>query len=126
LNLHLPSPRELKLLAMDPTYEPGQIRIYSGSGPIGLIYGQFSKEARSKKTYAELIRKDKADKRYNRIVVSRITGLKDEEDITNFMEFCSLQIKFILESTDYELYAAIMDCYHDFCQFESGTGIPGE
>jgi hypothetical protein len=42
--------------------------------------------------------------------------LKNEDDIKNFMEFCALQIKFILESTDYELYAAILNCYDEYCK----------
>jgi hypothetical protein len=116
LDLHLPSPQELKLLAADPSYEPGQIRIYSGPGPISLLYDQFSKEGRSKNTYAELIKKEKADKRYNKALVTRLTGLKNEDDVKNFMDFCALQIRFILESTDYELYAAIMDCYGEYCR----------
>jgi hypothetical protein len=119
LHLNLPSPEEMRNLARP---QGGLVM----PGPFSILYDQFSKEARSKRTYAELMRKDKADKRYNRIVVSRITGLKDEDEIIKFMHFCSLQIKFILESTDYELYAAILDCYHDFCKFELGPGIPRE
>ena len=60
--------------------------------------------------------KETAGKRYNKEVVSHITGLKDEDQIRKFMEFCALQIKFILESTDYELYAAILGCYKEYCQ----------
>jgi len=115
LDLHLPSPEELKLLAQDPTYEPGQVRLYSGSGPFSLLYKKFSRGARSKKLHAKLMKIEKVGKRYNRAIVSKITGLKDEGEIQKFMEFCALQIKFILESTDYELYSAISGCYDEYC-----------
>jgi hypothetical protein len=108
LDLHLPSPEELRNYA----YPQGGIVI---QGPISFLYDQFSKEARSKKLYAELVVKEKAGKRYNKELVAKITGLKNDDQIKKFMEFCSLQIRFILESTDYELYAAILDCYKDYC-----------
>ena len=96
--------------------EPGQIGLYSGPGPVSILYEQFSKEGRSRRMYAEFLRKDKAWTRYNSTVVSKITGLKNEDDIQKFMQFCALQIKFILESTDYELYAAILNCYDEYCR----------
>lgn len=115
LDLNMPSMKDLAALARTPGV-PGQIGLYSGPGPLSLLYGQFSKEARSRKLYAEVMKKDKAERRYNKAVVSRITGLKSEENLQKFMEFCALQVKFILESTDYELYAAILNCYDEFCQ----------
>jgi hypothetical protein len=109
LDLHLPSPEELRNYA----YPNGGIVM---PGPISLLYNEFSKEAKAKKLYGELMTREKAEKRYNKAVVARVTGLKNEDDIKKFMEFCALQIKFILESSDYELYAAILDCYAEFCK----------
>lgn len=118
VDLHLPSPEELKNLA----YSTGGIRM---PGPASILYDQFSKEAKSKRIYAELMLKEKAGKRYNKEVVSKITGLKTDDEIKKFMEFCALQIKFILDSTDYELYAAILGCFNDYC--ERGYGpLPGD
>ena len=108
LKLYLPSPEEMKNLA----YPSGGIRV---QGPVSALYNQFSKEAKSKRIYAELMLKEKAGKRYNKEVVSIITGLKGEDEIKKFMEFCALQIRFILESTDYELYVAVLGCYKDYC-----------
>jgi hypothetical protein len=119
LDLHLPSAGEMKNLA----YPQGGIRM---SGPISMLYDQFSKEARSKQIYADLMKKEKAGKRYNKVLVSKITGLKDEDEIKKFMDYCALQIKFILESTDYELYAAIMNCYDDYCKTNHSLPVPGE
>jgi hypothetical protein len=119
IDLHLPSPEEMKNLA----YPTGGIR---SQGPISAIYDQFSKEAKSKRIYAELMLKEKAGKRYNKEVVSMITGLKSEDEIKKFMEFCALQIKFILDSTDYELYASILGCYKDYCLKGYGPDGNGE
>lgn len=110
LDLRLPSPEELKMLSCQ-----GAIVM---PGPFSLLYDKYSKEARSKKLYAELVKKDKAEVRYNKGLITRITGLKNDDEIKKFMEFCALQVKFILESTDYELYAAILKCYDEFCQAE--------
>jgi predicted CopG family antitoxin len=115
IDLHLPSMADIKAMNRTPG-EPGQIGLYSGSSPISLLYNQFSREAKSRKLYSEVLKREKAEKRYNRSVVARVTGLKNDEEILKFMEFCALQVKFILESSDYELYAAILNCYEDYCQ----------
>jgi hypothetical protein len=117
LDLHLPSPEELRNYA----YPCGGIRM---QGPISYLYDQFSREARSKKTYADLMIKEKVSKRYNKEVVAKVTGMTNEDEIKKFMEFCALQIQFILESTDYELYAAIMNCYSEFCKTGGVTNAP--
>jgi len=115
IDLHLPSLADIKAMNRTPG-EPGQIGLYSGTSPISLLYNQFSREARSRRLYSEVLKHEKAEKRYNRSVVARVTGLKNEDDILKFMEFCALQVKFILESNDYELYAAILNCYDEYCQ----------
>lgn len=121
LDLHLPSPEEMRMLS------------YSLEGGFGLklpiismIYNKYSKEALLKKNYADAMKSEKAYSRYNKNVVSRITGLRNEDEIAKFMEFCSLQINFIHESTDYELYAAILDCYGDYCLAYPADTIIGE
>ena len=88
------------------------------AGGVGLESDKFSKEAKSRQAYAEVMKKEKAENRYNKKVVSNITGLKDEEEITAFMKFCPLNVKFILESTDYELYLAVRNCYVEYAQVE--------
>jgi hypothetical protein len=119
LHLNLPSPEEMRNLA----YPQGGFIM---SGPVHMLYNQVSKEARSKRIYAELVKKEKAAGRYNKNVVSRITGIKNEDEMKKFIEFCALQVKFILESTDYELYAAILECYGEFCKTGDYISVPGE
>jgi hypothetical protein len=121
LDLHLPSPEELKM------------ETYSLEGGFGIrlplvsmIYNQFSREAKFKKNFDEAMNREKAYSRYNTALIIKITGLKNEDDIRKFMEFCALQIKFILESSDYELYAAILNCYDDFCKTGLVPGSGGE
>jgi hypothetical protein len=118
LDLHLPSPKEMRNIA----YPQGGIVI---QGPISFLYDQFSKEAQSKRVYADLMRKDAAAVRYNHVLVSKITGLQDDKEIKKFMDFCAFQVEFILNASDYELYAAILDCYEDFCINENDTVEPG-
>jgi len=105
--------KEIEALDQTPGV-PGQISLYSGPGPVSLLYDQFSKEARSRRLYAEVLKKEKAENRYNKVIITRITGLKDEETINAFMKFCPLDVNFVLQSTDYDLYLTIWNCYIEF------------
>jgi len=51
---------------------------------------------------------------YNLDLINKITGLSNEKEIRKFMDFCNLQLEFILNVSDYELYLAILDCLKDF------------
>jgi hypothetical protein len=117
LDLHLPSPKELRNCA----YPQGGIVM---QGPISFLYDRFSKEARSKRIYADLTRKDAAAVRYNSVLITKITGLQDEQEIKKFIEFCALPVEFILNASDYELYATILDCYEEFCKNDCDTIVP--
>jgi hypothetical protein len=107
LDLHLPSPQELKMISIGTGP-------YGVAGPFSLLYDRYSKEAKAKRLMQENKLKEKVEARYNSTVVARITGLTDEEEIIKLIEFCSLDTKFILDSTDYELYSAILFCYNDY------------
>ena len=115
LDLNLPSLKDIKAMIKTPGVS-GQIGLYSGQGPFSLFYDKYSKEAKSKRLYSDLLKKEKAEIRYNRAVVSRVTGLKTEEEITEFMKFCPLDVSFILDASDYDLYLAILDCYIEFAE----------
>lgn len=119
LDLHLPSPKEMRNMA----YPQGGIVM---QGPISLLYDRFSKEAKSKRIYADLMKKDAAAVRYNSVVIAKVTGLQDEVEIKKFIDFCAFRVEFILDATDYELYAAILDCYQDYCMNVTDTVAPGE
>jgi hypothetical protein len=114
LRMVLPSPKEMRNLA----YPEGGIVV---QGPISFLYDRFSKEARSNRIYAGLVKKDVAYARYSYALITRITGLTDEDEIREFIDFCALQIQFILKASDYELYAAIMNCFSEYCKVETDT-----
>ncbi len=121
LDLHLPSPAELKMLAAAAASRtPGMVTI-TAPGPISLFYDRFSKEARQKKAYAEVMKKEQAGKRYNAEVIARVTGFKDPEEIKKFTDFCKLELSFILEASDYDLYAAITNCYKAYRETPADT-----
>lgn len=112
---YLPTPQELKALA----HPPGAI--VAMPGPFSLLYDRFSKEAKQKKAYAGVMKQEMASKKYNMTLVSLLTGLKSEPEILKFIDFCALEIDFILRATEYELYAAIIECYHDYCNLHPGV-----
>jgi uncharacterized protein (UPF0264 family) len=47
-------------------------------------------------------------------IVQKITGLKDEQEVMEFMEFCNLEPEFILRVNDYDLFCAVNDCLKKF------------
>lgn len=92
------------------------------SGPISALYNQFSRHAKIQRKYFELINRDvlkkKASKIYSVAIVKKVTGLKSDEEVINFMEFCDLEPEFVLNHTEYELIFAINDCFIQY------TGSP--
>ncbi|MCK4662377.1 MAG: hypothetical protein KAT68_05900 [Bacteroidales bacterium] len=88
------------------------------SSPITFFYNQFSKEGKELRKYAEIIKRDNYQKhiiiKYNKEIISLITGLKDDEEIMEFIEFCDFSDEFIKQSIDYDIYLAIKNCYRDF------------
>jgi hypothetical protein len=114
LDLRLPSKAEMKMLFLATGYVSGQVRLYSGSGPVSLLYDRLSRESKQKQAFTASMDREKAGRKYNRELIARVTGMNNEEDIGKFIEFCALEIPFILNSTDYELYSAILTCFRDF------------
>lgn len=109
-NLHL----ELADINPDPIISEGFVI----KGPFTKLYEAFSRHAKFQKKYYALIKADnklaRVAKIYNSELVRRITGLKDENEIIRFMEFCDLEPEYILNSSTYELYAMINSCFEEF------------
>ena len=86
--------------------------------PVTAIYKLFSRDAKNEKIYNKLIIADriklKVDERLNFEVVSKLTGLKDEKKVADFLEYCNIPDSFVLASTDIQLYNRIMECYHEY------------
>jgi len=105
---------QLPLIKTPPLTHPGQIGIRI-PGPITLLYNLFSRSAKRQRQYAELIEKDRIQRkiaiRYNKEIIYRITGLSDEKEIYDFMQYCNFSKEFIFNSLEYEIYLAIRNCY---------------
>lgn len=54
-----------------------------------------------------------ANEKFNPTFVSRITGLQDEE-LDDFMKYCSFERDFILKSSEYDLIVIIQDIYKEY------------
>lgn len=90
----------------------------SGAGSVGVsidaLYELFSKEGKMKRKVAQFQYEDAkkfyAQLRYNKQVVSHITGLKNEQ-LDYFMKYCEIPEEFILRATDYDLTYRILSCH---------------
>jgi hypothetical protein len=87
-------------------------------GPFTALYEAVSRHAKIMRQYEALIKQDKqklvAGKRYNVAIIKKITGLKEDQDIFRFIEYCNLEPEFILRVNDYDLYCAVKECYRRF------------
>jgi len=96
-------------------FQPGEFGKVTISGPITALYMAFSKEGKSIRKYNKLIQKAEYDRflsyKYNSDIVQTVTGIKDETELQEFMEYCDLTDEFIINSIDYKIYLAIKDCY---------------
>lgn len=89
------------------------------ASPISFIADRFNKRAKYERQLKQAQRdaayQKTLAKKYNRTMVSEITGLADER-LDEFMLFCRFKDKFIERSNEYEIILAINRCYVDFQQ----------
>lgn len=89
-------------------------------GPVSLLYSAFSKYAKSQRKFRKFKIEDKRQaiifRKYNPVIVSHLTGLKDEELVKEFMEFCNLPDEYLLEVKDIDLYMNLLVRYEDFLE----------
>jgi hypothetical protein len=87
-------------------------------GPVSVLYDIFSHEAKMRRLYESLIKKDNQKKyiasRISKNLIERITGLKDPDEIDAFLEFCDLSYEYVLASTDYEIITSLQECYKNY------------
>lgn len=93
-----------------------QAKISLGS-PITTLYNLLSKEGKSlRKLDKEEAKQREADSykdKYSPEVVSRLTGLKELE-LEKFMKYCSPDVNFIKNSTEYDIAAKILECFNRY------------
>jgi hypothetical protein len=58
------------------------------------------------------------DKKYNKGVVKRVTGLP-EEQLEAFMKYCNMPDEFVAGAQDYDIAVAIKDCYLAFLEVKA-------
>ena len=92
--------------------------------PVSGLYYRFSKEEQSKRKLQYLeeqeLKQADVDDKYNRELISEITGLK-ENDLINFMGYCNFSFNYLYNATPLEIVEAIhlkfeefkKCCYHE-------------
>ena len=99
----------------------------STGGPISLIYNAFSRRAKSHRKLKQLRKEDFEQAlissnqavisyKYNFEIVSRLIDEKDKLFVKEFMEFCNLSDKYLLEVSDIDLYKNLLLRYDAFLE----------
>jgi hypothetical protein len=86
--------------------------------PITALYMQFSKEGKEIRKYQETLERDNYENflasKYNENIVQRITEIKTIEEVRIFMKYCNFSNDFIARSSEYTIYAAIINCFDNY------------
>ncbi len=106
-------------LYLAPTSEGAGVTM---TGPVTLLYEQFSQRGREKRKYREVKEQAKKDEKMSRLVnptvVKRLTGLEDIQEINDFLDFCNLSYDFVVNSKEYQVYQTLLICYRQYKQIE--------
>ena len=98
--------------------EPNLLRNTPLEHPITFLYNMFSKKQKAKRLYYEMLEyEDEVDKlplKYNRDLVSQITGLEDE-NLMEFMVFCRFSYYDLVKWSEDEIIGAIK---YKFSEYE--------
>ncbi|MCP4551357.1 MAG: carboxypeptidase-like regulatory domain-containing protein [Bacteroidetes bacterium] len=106
-------------------HRPNEIPILKTKGPVSALYDLFSKEAKSDQKLLKLIARDlqqelleqhqaEIKEKFNPTLVGSLTGLSDQGQISEFMNFCSFHDDLILYTSDYHFYTRIVACYQEY------------
>lgn len=92
---------------------------FAVASPISYLYYNFSKREQNIRRYYEL-ENDKwnvysIDQKYNKQIVERITGLKNDATI-KFMTWCNFGRDYLLSATDYEIVLKITEKFKLYCE----------
>ena len=92
------------------------------ASPITALYNKFSKKVKNKILYYEMIQyEDEIDKlpnKYNREIVSKLTGLTGDE-VLDFMVFCRFSYYDLVKWPAYEIERKIESKYYDYEYFKA-------
>src|SRR5690606_37580116 len=97
-------------------YQPGTVS-YSVDGLITSVYNSVNRHARNQIRAMELIHNAhtlvQINQKFSKEIVQELTNLPDEY-IDEFIVFCSFSDEFLLQTTEYVLYAFMYAKYEDF------------
>ncbi len=99
-----------------------ELKMYDGSrgfsGGISGLLGKFNTYVQDKKNYERLLQRDKYEallaKKFNPEMVGRVTRIKQNETISDFMDYCDFTDQFIQYSSEYDLVTRILDCFKEY------------
>jgi len=98
-------------------YERGEMKLIGGS-VISMLYDKFSHEGKMRRKYHAVVEHERlqnmAAEIYSDSLIIKITGLTEKKEIEDFRDYCNLNTEFILNASEYELYAAVMECYESY------------
>lgn len=118
LNLRLPEEKNaIPLLKSRRALSDNMAPSLAINGPVSAIQNIFSKEGKELRKYGQALKDEPNQaiirKKFNREIVSTITGLKNEE-LNEFILFCSISDDFILKYGEYEISQKISACLKEF------------
>lgn len=112
IDLRLPDPLSI------PSSSDGQGGIVI-PGPITYLYDRFSRRGKELARYHQVLAQQDVERRAARVVnvelVKRYTGLKDDREVYDFLEYCNITPEFVLSRKEYEVYQALLVCYEQYC-----------
>jgi len=111
-----------KINAEYSTKGPNLLRNTAFSSPITYLYNSFSKKAKMKQLYSEMLQYEeeieKVPTKYNREIVSEITGLKGDT-LMEFMLFCKFSYYDIIRWSEQEIVNTIKSKYFEYQYYKA-------
>lgn len=87
-------------------------------GPISGLFDLFSKHAKSKRRYEDLLARDRYKSylatKFNNKVVENATPLTDQKEISYFMTYCDFSDDFLAQANSYDIVVQIQHCYKEY------------
>lgn len=87
-------------------------------GPISGLFDLFSKHAKSKRRYEDLLARDRYKSylatKFNNKVVENATPLTDQKEIAYFMTYCDFSDDFLAHANSYDIVVQIQHCYKEY------------
>lgn len=110
------NPNVFRGLNNEPVIIKEQASIPLGS-PVTALYMLLSKEGKTLRKLEKLKEEEQKtlsyNDKYNSAIVSRLTGLKEWE-LEKFMKYCNPDINFIMNSTEVDITAKILECFKNY------------